>query len=273
VTLNSVSGTVEDAAWDWADDLELGENDAILVMVKGDDYTVVASGTFYDRLSSQSSSFVDAAMSGDFSKGDYDEAALSLFAQVHTLFTVNNPMPSYGGESGGTDMGWLFMIILLIVVLVVIFSIIDSIRYSFWRSRYGMFDIPPVVYRPILWWHRPGSAWYRRRGPGGPGGPGPRGPGGPGGFGGPGPRPPMGGGGARPGGGSFNSSSRSGSFGGGRGGSFGSGRSGSFGGGSRGGGFGGSSFGGGSRGGGFGGGRGGSFGGGGGRGGGFGGRR
>lgn len=250
--------TAEDLAWDWAGSLQLGENDAILVLDAGTgDYNLVASGRFYDLLSSQSGSYVDTYLYDDVQSGTYDQGVQALFGGLHLLMGDTYAYRSTG--AAGTAFA-ITGIIVLIVVLVAVFSVIDGIRYSLWFGRYGAMGVPPVVYRPILWWHRPGSAWYRRRRtPPPPRGP--RGPGGPGGFG---PRPPMGGGGARP--------PRSGSFGGGRGGGFGGSRGGSFGG-SRGGSFGGGRSGGfgGSRGGGFGGSRGGGFGGG--RGGGFGGRR
>jgi len=268
VTVDSTgSGSAEDMAWAWAENLELGENDAILLVCESGGYSVVASGRFYDTLSAQPASFVDAAMAEGVQLGDYDGAALELFSQIHLVFSKTS---SYSGGGAGSVIGAVVPVVILLVVMVVIFSVIDGIRYSGWYGRYGTMAAPPVVYRPILWWHRPGSRWYRRRRtpppPRGPRGPGPRPP-----MGG-GPRPPVGGGSARP---PRSTPPRSGSFGGGsRGGGFGGSRGGSFGGGTRGGSFGGRSggFGGGSRGGSFGGGRGGSFGGGS-RGGGFGGRR
>ena len=279
VTVKYADNT-EDAAWDWAEALELGADDAILLFnVKEKECMVVASGSFYDDFSRQSVSFVDSLTYESVQRGDFDAAALDLFAQVH-LFHEQYSY-SYQEVNGVAVVA----IILFVVFLIAICTMIDSVRYSRWNARYGTMATPPVVYRPVLWWHRPGSGWYRRRrmphhpphhgGPRPPVGGGPRPPMG----GGPrppvsgGPRPPVGGsrpagrppvsGGPRPSGGSRPSS---GSFGGGsRGGSFGSGHSGSFGGGSRGGSFGGSSrggsFGGGSRGGG-GGSRGGGFGGG-----------
>ena len=252
VTVETGGGeTAEDQAWDWAGSLQLGENDAILLLDAGaGDYSLVASGRFYDLLAGQPASFVDTALYDSARTGAYDAGVEALFGALHVVMS-----DTYAARGGSGGASALVGVVLLMVVLGVVFSIVDGIRYSLWFGRYGHVGIPPVVYRPILWWHRPGSAWYRRRRNPPP----PRGPRGPGGFGGP--RPPMGGGMPRP--------PRSGSFGGGRGGGFGSGHGGSFGGG-RGGGFGG-------RGGGFGGGRGGSFGGrggsfGGGRGGGFGGR-
>lgn len=261
------AGDIEDAAWNWAYDLELGENDAILLIdASSGEYTVVASGTFYDDFSTQSGSFVDNAMYDGVRRGDYDSAALNLFAQVHLL----------RGEYTHTvvNAGGILLLIVVVILVIFIFSMVDSMRYSRWNARYGSMPTPPVIYRPVLWWHRPGSIWYRRRRRPVPPPPPPRPP-----YSG-GSRPPMGGsrppvnhnrppmGGHRPPASSHRPSGgprpNSGSFGGGRGGSFGgSSRSGSFGGGSRGG-----SFGGGSRGGSFGGSRGGGS-----RGGGFGGRR
>lgn len=300
VTESRVSGDLEDAAWDWADRIGsngLGENDAILLIDAGaKDYRLIASGRFYDRLAAQSASFVDSCLYEYVQKGDYDGGMTNLLGQLHLIMTDGSYREDAfftGGAGVFSIIASLIPVILLIVFLVVLFNFIDGIRYSSWYGRYGTMAAPPVVYRPIFWWHRPGSRWFRRRRPPGGGHRPPPPPGGSGGFGGfgSGPRPPMGGGTrpptggntrppmsggtrppmggntrppmggssrpTRPGGGSFGS----GSFGGGsRGGGFGGGsRSGGFGGGSRGGGFGGGSrggsFGGGSRGGGFGGGR------------------
>lgn len=264
VTTKDAAGSIDDAAWRWAEDLLLGEDDAILLIdARAKDYRLVASGEFYDRLAAQPASFVDAAMAGYVQQGDYDGGVLNLMGQIHLLYGASGGGSGYGGGVFSL-IGALVPIVILLVVLVVLFSMVDSLRYSSWYGRYGTMPVPPVIYRPILWWHRPGGRWYRRRRspppPPPPRGPGPRPPmgGGPGA-----PRPPMGGGTRPPMGGSRPSSPpRNGSFGGGsRGGGFGGSRGGSFGGGSRGGGFGGGSFGGGRSGGFGGGGRGGGFGG------------
>jgi len=254
VTVKSVPSNLEDAAWDWAEELELGENDAILLMSKaGQDCYFLTSGSFYDRLNGQESSYLTAYVYEYVKKGDYDRGAESLFGQVNLLFAGETR------SGGGSGAGAVVFLIILVIFLIVLFSMIDSMRYRSWRRRSSMY--PPVIYRPILWWHGPNSGWYRRRQ--NPPPPPPRG----------GPRPPMGGG-PRPGGFSGTPRTGGGSFSS-RGGSFGSSRS--SGGISRGGGFGGTRSGGGgiSRGGGFGGGRsgGGGFRGGGSRGGGFGGGR
>ena len=257
VTADSVSN-MEDATYDYAISMELGTNDAILLIAKQQqDYYLLASGNFYDLLDSLPQSFVAVCMADDVAKKDYDGAVQALFAQLHVEMSRQNAEDE---EIGGSMLG----IVLVLIAVFIVWIILDRMRYNRYRRRYmapGM-GAPTVVYRPIFW-GRP-----RRPRPPRP----PRGPGGPGGPGGPrpprsgGPRPPYSGGsrpsvGARPsqprrpsGSGSsfggFGSSGRGGGFGGG--GSFGG-----FGGGSRGGGFGGGGrsggFGGGGRGGGFGG--------------------
>ena len=238
VTEPFVSGTAEEAAWNWADRLQLGTDDAIVLLdIAGQDAYLLSSGGFYDRFGGEESRYLSAYLYEDFMAGDYDAAVENLFAQVHLLFHADVLLPQAG--EGGPESGALAV---TVAVLVLIFSVLDRMRYNTWYWRYGGMSVPPVVFRPILWWHRPGGLWWRRRRPPRP----PRGPAPP--------RPPAGGGSFAPrpprGGASF------GAGGFGRGGGFGSGRAG-------GGGFsrGGGGFGGRAGGGGFGGGRGGGFGG------------
>ena len=264
VTVQSADD-LENTAYDYADTMQLGTNDAILLIAKQQqDYYLIASGSFYDLLSGLSQSFVSSCMEGGVQKGDYDAAVQELCAQLH----VELSQQYQKNETAQNDAGTAMSFVLLLVLLFLIWIWLDRLRYNRYRRRYMMpgMGVPTVMYHPIFWGRRP------PRGPRPPRSGGPRPPQG-------GPRPPHGGGSSggdrrppqqprRPSGGSGNSFGGFGSSG--RGGGFGSGNFGGFGGSSRGGGFGG--FGGGSRGGGFGGGRSGGFGGGG-RGGGFGGRR
>ena len=259
VTVQS-SDNLENTAYDYADTMQLGSNDAILVIAKQQqDYYLVASGDFYDLLSGLSQSFVASCMESGVQKSDYDAAVQELCSQLHVELSQQYQQSEAALDEAANGV----MFIMILVIFFVLWIMLDGMRYRRYRRRYMMpgMGIPTVVYRPIFWGRRP------PRGPRPPRSGGPRPPQG-------GPRPPRSGSSSggnrrppqqprRPSGGSGNS------FGG-----FGSGNFGGFGGSSRGGGFGGGgSFGGfgGSRGGGFGGGRSGGFGGG--RGGGFGGRR
>lgn len=238
VTLREDPGDLESAAWNWAGEMELTEDDAILVMSLGaQDCYLLTSGRFYDRFEGRENNYLTSYLYEGFTAGDYDNAVLNLFAHVHGLFEGET------GGSGGGDvlLANLFLLVFVLAVLLVVLSSVDRMRYNTWYGRYGGMPAPPVVFRPIIFWR--GPSWYQRRPPRPPRGPGGPfdGPFGPGSFGG------GGFGGGRTGGSSFGrgggfggTRSGGGSFGGGRGGGFGGGRTGggSFGGG-RGGGFGG----------------------------------
>lgn len=238
VTVENASASLEDTAYQWAEALALGDNDAILLLDAGArDAYFLTSGNFYDALGGRETTYLSAYVYEGVQRGDYDTAAENLFGQINLLFAG-------AAEGGGSGGGWgtaLVYAIVLILLFAVLFSILDSFRLRTWRRRYMGVPYPPV-YRPILWWHGPRSGWYRRRSAPPPPprpAPGPRPPMGGGGFGSP--RPGGFGGVPRGGGGSFGSSGRvgGGSFGG-HGGGFGSsGRMGGGGFGSRGGGFGG----------------------------------
>lgn len=263
VVTTESANDIENAAYDYAIEMQLAENDAILVIAKQQqDYYLLASGDFYDLLSGLSQSFVASCMADGVQKGDYDAAVRSLCAALHVELSQQYQQSEAALDEAANGV----MFIMILIIFFVLWIMLDGMRYRRYRRRYMMpgMGVPTVMYHPIFWGCRP------------PRGPRPPCSGGP--------RPPQGGRGSssgnrrppqqprRPSGGSGNSFGGFGSSG--RGGGFGSGNFGGFGGSSRGGGFGGGgSFGGfgGSRGGGFGGGRSGGFGGG--RGGGFGGRR
>ena len=247
VTVRSASN-VEDEAWDRADRLQLGENDAILLISSSDrNYTVVASGVFYDLLDDQSDSFVDGCMSAART-GDFDTAVTNLLGQLHGAVSGRYYTPEINsGDSAGSV---IIPFLLVLLAAFVVWLIIDRIRYNRYRRRYLTPGVvtPAVRYYPVFWGRslypraprppRPPTSGYRPPSSGY--------------------RPPTGGtrptitkpsstrpSSSRPSSSRPSSSGRSGSFGGGRGGGFGGGgmrsgggRSGSFGGG-RGGGFGG----------------------------------
>ena len=248
VTTDSESD-MENAAYDCAMEMQLGENDAVLLIAKQQqqDYYLLASGDFYNLLSSLSQSFVASCMEDGVQKGDYDAAVRSLCNALHVELSQQYQQ----SEAALDEAASRVMFIMILIIFFILWIALDGMRY---RRRYMMpgMGIPTVVYRPIFWGRRP------PRSPRPPRSGGPRPPRG-------GPRPPYSGGSSggnrrppqpprRPsssGGsfGGFGSTGRGGGFGsGGSVGGFGSSRGGGFGGGSRGGGFGG-----GGRGGGFGG--------------------
>ena len=242
--------TLEDYTYSRAEEFQLGAYDGYLTINTENNDAYFAVGMDYPLSDSQVGVYLSQYLYDDVQAGQYGDGVLSLFSALNDYYLDNyGDGSAYQGYYYASGWSMAVGVLLLLVVLVVIATAVDSARYdAYCRQYYGVVN-PPVVFRPILFWHGPGYGWYRRRWrrpPPPPPGPGPRGPGGFGGFGGSGPRRPGGfSGGSRGGSGGFRGGGFGGGFGGSRGGS----------GGFRGGGFGGS------RGGGFGGGRGGGFGG------------
>ena len=244
--------SIDDYAYDLGDEIGLASADGILVIdLPVDAYLAV--GPDYPMTDQEITNYMDDYLYYQGRDGRYGEGILSLFSAINQYYVDNyglGYLENAGGlpaqesysDDGDDLMVGIILLVFLVAAIVIVVNAIDQSRYDTYRRQYYGVANPPVVFRPIFFWHAPGSAWYRRnwhqppppppRGPGGPG-PGSRPGGGSGftGFSGP--------GGGRPGGGSFSSGPRGGGFSGGpRGGGFSSGpRGGGFSGGSRGGGF------------------------------------
>lgn len=244
--VSSVSGSIDDCAYELGEEIELASADAILVVNVGTKDAYLAVGPDYPMTDGEVTAYMNQYLYEPVMDDKYDKGVLELFDAINGYYLDNYGLGYLEKNTGGDNSGFVIALFVIIALLVVA-TLIDNARYDTYRRRYYGTLNPPVVFRPILFWHGPGTSWYRRNWRR--------------------PQPPPTGG-SRPGGGSFSgfngprggssSNRRGGGFSGGRGGGF----SGGFGG-SRGGGFSGG------RGGGFGGSRGGGFGGGG-RGGGFG---
>ena len=179
-----VSGTIDEYAYDLGASLQQARADGILVLdtATGDCY--LAAGQDYPMTDSQITSYMNQYLYADAMEGNYGDGVLALFDGINQFYVAEyglGYLDGGAGSGGGVPTAAVGLILLLIAALVV-FSLIDSIRYSAYRSRYfGVVD-PPVVFRPILFWHAPGTRWYRRHWRRPPPPPPPRGPGpGPGG--------------------------------------------------------------------------------------------
>lgn len=252
-SVDSVSGSAEDYAYDLGEDYGLGDGDALLLVVEDtDEFQFVWGSDFDGIMNGKAMDSLGEAMSTK----DWDHDVSSFYSVLDTVYRDNfglgnadvaGPGDGYAGYYSGA---WILYLILFLVILYLVLSAIDRSRYNAYRAQYYGVANPPVMFRPIFFWHGPRYGWYTRhwhrpppppppRSPRPPTGGGPR-PGGgsrpSGGFGGAGARPSRGSGFSH-GGGSFGGS-RGGGFSRG-GGSFGGSRGGGFSGGSRGGGFGG----------------------------------
>ena len=266
--VKSVEANIDDYAYDLGEDIELAAADGILVLDVSARDAYLAVGPDYPLSDSQVTSYLDNSLYAYVQASDYGDGVLNLFRDLNQYYVDNYGLgyldsgSGYGSiHSSGERMVGIVMLVVILIAIVLVINAIDRSRYNAYRQRYYGIVNPPVMFRPIFFWHGPGTSWYRRHWrqppppPPRPPQP-PRGGSGFSGFQGPkgGSSGPRGGGfSGGPRGGGFSGGSRGGGFSSGpRGGGFSSGsRSGGFSSGSRGGGFSGGSRGG-SRGGGFG---------------------
>ncbi|MGE4276002.1 MAG: TPM domain-containing protein, partial [Lawsonibacter sp.] len=178
------SGTLEDYTYQRAEDFELGAYDGYLSIVPktGDAYFAV--GADYPLSDNEVGVYLNQYLYDDVVAGQYGAGVLSLFSALNQYYVDNYGSGTSGGayqQESGTAL--LANLAVLVVILLVIATIVDHLRYAAYRQMYYGMAVPPVMFRPILFWHGPTYGWYRRRWNGPPPPP-PRGPRGPGGFGG-----------------------------------------------------------------------------------------
>ena len=148
VTVQS-SDNLENTAYDYADMMQLGSNDANLVIAKQQqDYYLVASGDFYDLLSGLSQSFVASCMADNVQKGDYDAAVRSLCAALHVELSQQYQQSEAALDEAANGV----MFIMILIIFFVLWIMLDGMRYRRYRRRYMMpgMGVPTVMYHPIF---------------------------------------------------------------------------------------------------------------------------
>ncbi len=171
VTVHSLGDQqLHDLAWDYFDQAQLTERDALLLfsttkeaayLAPGDEFLPKWSNTDFSRLLTDTAQ--DLVRSGK-----YDEAALAIFSQLHSkLYEASTPSsgPTNTGQTVETSAGSPSFggVLFILILLIFLFNFIDNRRYYRYHRLYGGMMMPPVLFRPILFWHAPGSRWYTRR--------------------------------------------------------------------------------------------------------------
>lgn len=150
VVTTESANDIENAAYDYAIEMQLAENDAILVIAKQQqDYYLLASGDFYDLLSGLSQSFVASCMADNVQKGDYDAAVCSLCAALHVELSQQYQQSEAALDEAANGV----MFIMILIIFFVLWIMLDGMRYRRYRRRYMMpgMGVPTVMYHPIFW--------------------------------------------------------------------------------------------------------------------------
>ena len=161
-------------------DMGLGEGDAILAISSHDwSYTLFYGSDFSTILTNRVISDLDGILARQID----ESSLLSFYAALNEVYQSNfglgnaEPSPFPGYSSGGSRVSAVILLVVILIIMVAVISALDRMRYDAYRRQYYGVPTPPVIFRPILFWHGPGTSWYRRRWRQPPPPPPPRGPG------------------------------------------------------------------------------------------------
>ena len=163
----TVESTVnaEDDAWEWAERLSLGKNDALLLMEAGGgkECALVANGTFRDDLATLKEGYLERLTYMAVRADEFDAAALAVCERMHYFCGYDAESHRRANVTEGVTV---IVIIALFVVPFLFHQIaekVDNRRFKRWYNRYGLLDMPPVPWRTVILWHRKGTKWYNVR--------------------------------------------------------------------------------------------------------------
>lgn len=171
---------LEELSWYNADVMGLGEGDAILMMSTGnggknwyfnygDDFATIMTMDVVENLTNILSSWDG--------KSSPDDMLCDFYIEMNAIYSSNFGM---GNDEPGSQVvespsrpvvdhtdpndflaGILYVVIMVLAIALIIMAISESLRFKTYRTRYYGVATPPP-YRPVFFWHRPGSSWYRR---------------------------------------------------------------------------------------------------------------
>ena len=167
--VNDAGDSIDDYAYDLGEEIGLDSADGILVIDAGVDDAYLAVGPDYPLTDSQITDYMNNELYDYVVSDQYGQGTVNLFSKLNQFY-VDNYGLGYLENTGSTvdvttssSGSPLMGILVLLVILLVIATLIDHMRYDTYRRRYYGVVNPPVVFRPILFWHGPGFGWYRRR--------------------------------------------------------------------------------------------------------------
>lgn len=186
-TANYLNGQdIETYAKNLFDQLSLGSKDMLLVIESSSQawYLVYGAGLrSYADDNEGLVSLLRESLDDEFFQGGSDAGILALSQGLadwcqetlpakDTSSTSGNPFLDHGDKVQILSLwdilsGVLFTLLVniwWIILLLVVLNLVDRHRFREYIRQHppGDLSIPPVFFRPILFWHRAGSAWYQR---------------------------------------------------------------------------------------------------------------
>lgn len=155
----------EDDAWQWAQKLSLGDDDALLLVEAsgGKDCALVSNGMFREDIATLDYVFLERLTYIDLHAGEFDAAVLAVFEEMHPFFDYD--IESYR-KSEVIEAVIIVSVLAVVTIPVLIHMIaekIDGFRFKRWYKKYGVDDPSIVPWKTVFLWHRTGSKWYEVR--------------------------------------------------------------------------------------------------------------
>ena len=164
VTVESTKNAEEDA-WQWAERLSLGRNDALLLFESngGRSGALVSGGTFREDIDTLNYGYLERLTYMPLRAGDFDVAVLNVFERMHYLYGYDGEQHRRAEVREGVIALSVLAVLILPILLHMIGEKIDGPRFKRWYNAYGISDVPTVPWKTVFFWHRVGSKWYNAR--------------------------------------------------------------------------------------------------------------
>lgn len=166
VTLDSTNGSsLEDVARIYAQEGELSKHDALLLLSVDDQASYLSVGDLFfpNETRADFQNLLDRSLTTPFLAGNYEEAISSFFSTLNVEYSSLPSQNSVMTFVASRETSMIVTAVVFVILAFVFFTVIDNIRYSRYHRQYVSMLAPPVLFHPILFWHRPGSRWFLRR--------------------------------------------------------------------------------------------------------------
>lgn len=186
-TVNYLNGEdIETYSKELFEQVSLGSKDMMLVIESSNRawYLVYGGGLrSYADGNDSLVALLQESLDDEFFQGHSDEGILALFRGLEDWCQENLPEKDTSSASGNPFLehgdkvqilslwdiltGILFTLLVniwWIILLLVVLNLADRYRLHQYIRKYppDTLNVPPVLFRPILFWHGPRSAWYQR---------------------------------------------------------------------------------------------------------------
>ena len=155
----------EDDAWKRADQLALGENDALLLIESqgAKQCVLVSDGTFREDIATLSEVFLTQLTYMSLRAGEFDAAVLTVFERFHYFYGYDVESHRQAVVREGLTTFCIIAALMLPILIHMVGEIVDRRRFKRWYDDYGVNDPSVVPWRTVFFWHRAGSKWYEQR--------------------------------------------------------------------------------------------------------------